>query len=81
MADVTYRIVRHDGGWAYKAGDVFSEPFPTHAEAVAAAHRAAQEQRTPGETHVIEYETADGKWHTETAPGNDRPTTRVIDEG
>ena len=40
MAHVTYKIVQHDGGWAYKAGDVFSEPFPTHEEALAAARRA-----------------------------------------
>ena len=52
MTHVTYRIVRHDEGWAYKAGDVFSEPFRTHAAALAAAKRAAQEQRVPGQTHV-----------------------------
>jgi len=37
MTHVKYRIVRHDEGWAYKAGDVFSEPFRTHAAALAAA--------------------------------------------
>ena len=40
MARVTYVIVEHDGGWAYKVGDVFSETFPTHDAALAAApHR------------------------------------------
>ena len=34
MPDVTYEIVQHDGGWAYKVDGVFSEPFPTHAEAL-----------------------------------------------
>ena len=29
MVHVTYTIVEHDGGWAYKLGDVFSEPFRT----------------------------------------------------
>jgi len=29
---------------------------------------------------VIEYETADGKWHTETAAGSDRPETEVEDK-
>ena len=24
MAEVKYKIVEHDGGWAYKLGDVFS---------------------------------------------------------
>ncbi len=41
--------------------------------------RAAQEQRAPGRTEVIEWEDADGKWHTETAPGGDRPETDVED--
>lgn len=30
MTRITYEIVEHDGGWAYKVGDVFSEPFPSH---------------------------------------------------
>ena len=34
MADVTYEIVQHDGGWAYKVNGVFSEPFMTHDEAL-----------------------------------------------
>ena len=79
MTEVTYQIVQHDGGWAYKANGAFSEPFPTRADALAAAKRAAQEQRTPGATQVIEYEDEKGKWHTETAPGGDRPETRVED--
>jgi hypothetical protein len=79
MSEVTYRIVQHDQGWAYKANGTFSEPFPTHAAALAAARRAAQEQRAPGQTHVIEYEDEKGKWHTETASGSDRPATAVKD--
>jgi hypothetical protein len=79
MSHVTYQIVRHDEGWAYKANGTFSEPFPTHAAALAAARRAAREERTPGDTHVIEYEDDKGKWHTETAAGSDRPETDVKD--
>ena len=30
MTRIIYEIVEHDGGWAYKVGDVFSEPFPSH---------------------------------------------------
>jgi len=43
MAEVKYKIVEHDGGWAYKLGDVFSETFPSHDAALRAArgHRAA----------------------------------------
>ncbi|WP_420846854.1 hypothetical protein [Microvirga tunisiensis] len=33
MANVHYRIVEHEGGWACKAGDVFSERYATHDEA------------------------------------------------
>ena len=79
MAHVIYKIVQHDGGWAYTVDGVFSEPFPSHAAALAAAKRAAAEQRVPGRTEAIEYETADGKWHTETASGGDRPDTDVQD--
>lgn len=79
MSHITYRIVQHDGGWAYTVDGVFSEAFPSHKAALAAAKRAAQEQRTPGRTEVIEYETPDGKWHTETADGSDRPETDVED--
>ena len=80
MSHVIYRIVPHDGGWAYTVDGVFSESFATHAAALAAARRAAVEQRTPGRTEVIEYETADGKWRTETAAGSDRPEIDVEDD-
>jgi Uncharacterized protein conserved in bacteria (DUF2188) len=79
MAHVTYQIVRHDDGWAYKVNGVFSEPFPTHDAALAAARAAAAEQRVPGHTEVIEYEDEKGHWHTETAAGGDRPDTDVED--
>jgi hypothetical protein len=79
MSHIIYRVVQHDEGWAYTVDGVFSEPFPTHAAALGAARRAAAEQRVPGSTEVIEYEDADGKWHTETARGSDRPETDVED--
>jgi hypothetical protein len=79
MSHLTYKIVQHDGGWAYTVNGVFSESFPSHEAALAAARHVASEQRTPGRTEVIEYETADGKWHTETASGIDRPETDVED--
>jgi hypothetical protein len=79
MAEITYQIVRHDEGWAYKVNGVFSEPFPTHRQALEAARRAAEEQRVPGRSEVIEYEDENGKWHTETASGSDRPATSVKD--
>jgi hypothetical protein len=79
MTHITYRIVRHDEGWAYKVGDVFSERFNTHAEALQAAKRAAREQQIPGATHDIEYEDKHGNWRVETALGYDRPETDVED--
>jgi hypothetical protein len=79
MSEVIYRIVQHDNGWAYKVDGVFSKPFPAHAAAIKAARKAAQEQRVPGQTHVIEYEDEKSKWHTETASGGDRPATAVKD--
>ena len=79
MSHVTYKIVEHDGGWAYTVDGVFSEPYPTHEGALAAAQEAAAEQRIPGRTESIEWEDANGKWHTETASGSDRPETDVKD--
>jgi hypothetical protein len=80
MPAVTYEIVQHDGGWAYKVDGVFSEAYPTHAAALRAAQTAAAEQQTPGDTEVIEFEDEKGKWHTETARGSDRPQTEVKDK-
>jgi hypothetical protein len=81
MPEVIYEIIEHDGGWAYKANGAFSESFPSHAAALAAAQAAAAEQRVPGTTRVIQYEDENGRWRTETARGSDRPATEVKDEG
>jgi hypothetical protein len=77
MTTITYVVVEHDGGWAYKVGDVFSETFRTHDEAWLAAQRAAKEQEQPGETTDISWEDEKGRWHDETAQGDDRPETEV----
>lgn len=77
MSEITYQIVEHDGGWAYKVGDVFSETFPTRETAVLAAEQAAQRQTQTGRTEAIIYEDADGHWHREIAPGDDRPGVEV----
>jgi hypothetical protein len=42
-----------------------------------AANAAAAEQRAPGETTSIQYETADGSWREEASRGGDRPDTDV----
>ena len=79
MNKVTYEIVEHDGGWAYKLGGTYSETFLSHADALAAAKIAAAEQQVAGRTEGIEYEDAAGKWHGEVAQGDDRPQTEVSD--
>jgi hypothetical protein len=60
MTRIIYEIVEHDGGWAYKVGDVFSEPFPSHEAARRAAEHAAHGQVLPGESTDISY--ADQEW-------------------
>ncbi len=77
MIRVVYEVVEHDGGWAYKLGDVFSEPFPTRDEALAQAKVVAEEQELPGEPATIEYEDEKGEWHEELSPGDDRPEAVV----
>ncbi len=77
MAKVTYEIVKHDGGWAYRVDETFSEPFKTHDAARKAAELAAKEQAVPGDTAPIDYEDSKGKWHQEIAAGDDRPETDV----
>ena len=77
MSKITYQIVRHDGGWAYRVDETFSETFPTHDAAHAAAERAAREQAMPGEATVISYEDKHGHWHREQSPASDRPEPKV----
>jgi hypothetical protein len=77
MARVVYEIVEHDGGWAYKLGDVFSETFANREEAVEAARIVAEEHEQAGPAEDIEYQDADGKWHEEHADGDDRPEVDV----
>lgn len=77
MTHVTYEIVEHDGGWAYKVGDVFSETFATRQQAREAAEIAASEQETSGPDEAIEYEDENGIWHEEQTSGEDRPETDV----
>ena len=79
MVKVVYSVVEHDGGWAYKADGVFSETFRSRDDAHAAAEIAAAEQMRSGDAAPIEYQSADGKWHVEGTPGDDRPSTDIED--
>ncbi len=80
MTEVSYEIVEHNGGFAYKVGDVFSETFATHRAAHAAAEQAAKRQQLSGEAEPIQYQDAEGKWHREIARGDDRPDAEVNDD-
>jgi hypothetical protein len=77
MSHLTYKIVQHDGGWAYQADGVFSETFRSHDAAKAAATRAAGEQRVSGDTVGITWEDENGRWREEVDEGDDRPATDV----
>jgi hypothetical protein len=77
MTKITYEIVRHDGGWAYRVDETFSETFPSHDSAHRAAEQAAREQAEPGETTVISYEDKKGHWHDEQSAGDDRPEVKI----
>ncbi len=74
---VTYHIVEHDGGYAYKVGDVFSETFPSRDEALQAAQARRRRAAGAGLDRGIRYQDKAGQWHDETAQGNDRPVAKV----
>ena len=74
-----YKIVEHDGGWAYKLGDVFSETFPSEEAAHKAAELAAKRQQVGGDPADISYQDATGSWRNEHVAGGERPETEVVD--
>ena len=77
MPQITYSIQEHDGGWAYRLGDTWSETYPDHDSAFAAARRVAGEQKVPDEDTFIEYQNTEGEWINERADGQDRPSPEV----
>jgi len=79
MVHVHYRVVAHDGGWAYTLDGAFSEPFVSRADALRAAHQAAAEQHLSGDTVRIQYQDEAGVWHTELSQAGDRPDADVVE--
>jgi hypothetical protein len=77
MTKIKYEIVRHDGGWAYRVDETYSETFSSHDAARDAALVAAKEQAAGGESTVISYEDKSGRWHNEESAGDDRPEVEV----
>jgi hypothetical protein len=79
MVKITYEIVPHDGGWAYRLGGVYSEAFPTHDQALEAVRIVMEEQQVGDEPVTISYQDEDGRWREEYSDGGDRPEVEVID--
>ena len=79
MVKVTYEIVKHDGGWAYRSNGVYSETFYSHADALAAARIVMLEQQVGDEPVEISYQDERGKWREEYSDGGDRPEVEIVD--
>lgn len=79
MQKISYSIVQHDGGWAYKMDGVFSESFATHDKALRAARIVALEQQVGDESAEISYQDQNGDWHYEHSDGGDRPDVEIVD--
>ncbi len=77
---LTYHIGQHDGGWAYRLNDVWSETYPSHVAAREAAHRAACRQQLEGRNAEILFQSEDGSWHREHVEAGDRPEVDVANE-
>ena len=49
MTKITYEVVEHDGGWAYRVDGAFSETFPSHDMARRAAETLQQKSKSSRE--------------------------------
>ena len=81
MTKLTYRVGAHDGGYGYRLGDIWSETFASHDDALSAAKSAAERQHLEGRDAEISVQLPDGRWQNEHADGGDRPDTEVVDDG
>jgi hypothetical protein len=71
MSITIYRVLRHNGGWAYRAAEAFSDTFETREAARAAARVAAREHRAPKERAATDEEKKE-HGHRESVDGNER---------
>jgi hypothetical protein len=62
MADITYQVLPHDNGWAYKLGNTLSETYPTADEAIVHAKDAASRQKIGDGDALLAYPAPDGGW-------------------
>ena len=81
MAKVVYKIVKHENGWAYKARGTFSETFPSHDAAVAAARTAAVSRkcRARASASNMRRPTASGMRNSIPARTGPRRKSRTIE--
>jgi len=77
MSKITYEIVEHDGGWAYRVDGVYSEPFPPTTRPAEPRSVRRKSRSFPETTTGISYEDKEGRWHDELSKGSDRPETDV----
>ena len=77
MAKITYHIVEHDGGWAYRVDGVFSETFPSPRRGPQPRSAPLRSSTCRAKPAAISWEDKNGKWHEELARGDDRPETDV----
>ena len=77
MSHVTYEIVEHDSGWAYRVDGVYSETFPQPRRRQGGGAARGRRAAGVGRHRGITWEDAGGRWHEEVDPGDDRPDTDV----
>jgi hypothetical protein len=61
MNKMTYKVVKHEGGWAYEANGTYSKRFRTREAARKAAKSAAGGSAVATETTPISYGKV--QWH------------------
>jgi hypothetical protein len=61
MAYITYEIVEHDGGWAYKLGETLSETYVSRQEALQGAKSAASRQKAGNGDVMVRERTSDSR--------------------
>jgi hypothetical protein len=62
MNKITYRVLRYDGGWAYRIDEMLSETYDTYDAARSAADGAAREQLLPRKAVVVPFKDKRGPW-------------------
>ena len=59
-----YKVVKHEGGWAYRLHATYSRLFPTQSDATAAAMTEAREMHEPGDDTQVHVRDGPCAWRT-----------------